>query len=253
VTVQTPEGIEYVLYPAGLPIRVCAYAIDTLIQWVFLIAAAIFFYTMKNTLGQWAALLILFGVNWFYHVGWEIFNRGQSLGKRILGIRVVKSDGSPVSPGASFLRNLLRFADVFMSLCLAGLFSMILSPAFRRLGDWAADTLVVYTPSAQAPNWQPGALAGNSNTDAVAVVRSLPYEEKQAILMFARRYPLLGPALADEIAHTYVEALRADASGNPEHSVQASVGTRGELPEASALSDSAYLLGIAQSFSGDTR
>lgn len=240
--VQTPEGIASFLYPAGLPIRACAYAIDMLIQWLFICAAALIITVMKAALGLWVSMILIFAINWFYHVVCDMLFQGQSLGKRILGLRVVRSDGSTVNPGASFLRNLLRFADTFMFLCLIGLLSMILSPAFRRLGDWVADTLVVYTPSAQAPSWRSGAV--RSDIRALTVSRRLSYEEKQAVLMFARRYPLLGPARADEIAHAYAETLR--------DTIPAGSGDPADNTGGGQVSDSGLLLGIAQAFSGST-
>jgi uncharacterized RDD family membrane protein YckC len=226
-SVLTPEGIEFVLYPAGLLIRLAAYGLDSVIQF-FLFLAAVFGAGMLEQLtGAWVMMLILFLINWFYHVFCEIMFRGQSAGKRILGLRVVQSDGSPVSPGASLLRNLLRFADSFMFLYHIGLFSAALSPGFRRLGDWAADTLVVYTANAQAPARRAG-LDWIGHFKKISPGRALSYEEKQAILSFAGRYPLLGPDRAEELARIYVPSL--------------SDGTEGNAAE--------YLLGIAHTLSG---
>jgi hypothetical protein len=120
-----------------------------------------------------------------------------------------------------------------MFLYLIAALLITLSPGFRRLGDWAADTLVVYTANSRAPGLNPAALP------AVAVPEGIPvpvmsYEEKQAVLTFARRYPLLAPARADEIAHGYVEYLRGKTA-------------------AVALPDSEYLLALARKLSGDSR
>jgi uncharacterized RDD family membrane protein YckC len=125
--VLTPEGIEFVLFPAGLPIRACAWGIDKLIQTlalIFLLLSGIF---LKDLGGIWLQMLLAFGVEWFYHCVCELLFRGQSLGKRIMGIRVVRDDGSPVNPGASLLRNLLRFADSFLFLNLLAFTSMAAS------------------------------------------------------------------------------------------------------------------------------
>ncbi|MDR2757957.1 MAG: RDD family protein [Spirochaetaceae bacterium] len=223
--VQTPEGIEIILYPAGLLIRSCAHAIDMGFQSVLIIALTICAGLLGRTLGFWLFLLLLFAVNWFYHVLFELFFKGQSPGKRILGLRVVGGDGSPISPGASFLRNLLRFADTFMFLYLIALLLIAWSPGFRRLGDWAADTLVVYAANSR-PLVPPPAGPRTLNTPGFGSLPVMTYEEKQAVLMFARRYPRLSPARADEIAHAYVEFLR-------------------EKNPAPGLSDSEYLLAAA--------
>jgi uncharacterized RDD family membrane protein YckC len=223
--VETPEGIEFVLFPAGPLMRSCAWGIDQLIQWTLILIISItagFF--GEESGGLWLLLILFFCIDWFYHVIWEILFRGQSPGKRIMGIRVVGSGGEPVSPGASFLRNLLRFADTFLFLYPIALVCMSASQGFRRLGDWAGSTLVVYTNQALAPpRLRPAAgLRVSPQTSSAGAggrifSRELPVpplagtmslEEKQAILMFARRYPLLGKARADEIAAGYVTGLR---------------------------------------------
>jgi uncharacterized RDD family membrane protein YckC len=183
---------------------------------------------LSQGMGEWLLLLLMFAADWFYHVASELLFCGQSLGKRVLGLRVVQRDGSPVNAGASFLRNLLRFADVFMYWYLFVLLCMSFSTGFRRLGDWAADTLVVYTVHSRNQvrflkrSWLETIMP-------VSAPRPLSYDEKQAIVLFAKRYPLLGNSLADEIAHEYVHIL-----------------TGGTLPDG--ISDSAYLLGIARAY-----
>jgi uncharacterized RDD family membrane protein YckC len=231
--VQTPEGIEYYIYPAGLAVRACALAIDSLIQGALafaFIAAAGF---LGRLTGLWFMFILAFVINWFYHTAFDIFNRGQTPGKKMMGLRVVRGDGSPVNPGASLLRNLLRFADTFMFLYLIAFICILASPGFRRLGDWAADTLVVYTDKAQSSFISPALKRPDmpwlSDFPALVPSRQLGYEEKQAVLMFARRYPLLGKARSDEIAGLWADELRPD--GN----------------DASA---SAILLGIARNVGG---
>jgi hypothetical protein len=148
-----------------------------------------------------------------------------------MGIRVVRDDGSPVNPGASFLRNLLRFADTFLFLFPIAFISMAASRGFRRLGDWAAGTLVVYTPKALALPRHSGGLRLAEFSPLLPPVR-ISHEEKQAVLMFARRYPLLGAARAEEIARPYVLALGAALGA--------------EVPSAAG-----YLLGIARKIAGE--
>jgi len=231
--VQTPEGIEYYLYPAGFAARACALAIDSLIQGVLIIVFVIFTGILGRATGMWFLFILTFVINWFYHTAFDIFNRGQSPGKKIMGLRVVKGDGTPVNPGASFLRNLLRFADTFMFLYLIAFICMLVSPGFRRLGDWVADTLVVYADKAQSRFISPALRRSDmpwlSDFPSLFPARRLGYKEKQAVLMFARRYPLLGKARAGEVAGIWAEELRPD--GN----------------DASA---EAVLLGIARSISG---
>ena len=212
VAVQTPEGIAFLLHPAGILVRGCAWAIDTCIQGVLIAVLQIIMWGSGQELGYWFLLLLAFVVNWFYHCAFEIFGRGQSLGKRIMGIRVVCSNGSPINPGASFLRNLLRFADAFMGLYLIAFVCMAISPGFRRLGDWVADTLVVYVAESRSRKGLASHMKRSetplfANIAKRAPVRKLGYEEKQAILAFASRYPLLGKARADEVARLWAGDL----------------------------------------------
>ncbi|MCL2006967.1 MAG: RDD family protein [Treponema sp.] len=229
LTLQTPEGIEFVLHPAGLPIRACSWAIDTLIQGAIIFGILILNVVLGRVLGIWFFLILIFALDWFYHSLFEVFNRGQSPGKRIMGVMVVCGDGSPISPGASFLRNLLRFADTFLFCYLIAFICMLASPAFRRLGDWVADTIVVYTAGARS-TVRRSAMPRLSEFPVVYPNRKLKFEEKQTILMFARRYPLLGRARSNEIANIW--PIADLSAGN------------------SAFEPSALLLGIAHTLDG---
>ncbi|MCL2720775.1 MAG: RDD family protein [Treponema sp.] len=228
----TPEGIKFVLFPAGLPVRTLAYAIDVIIQWIIDIILMILYMQFDFNPGIWLFLLVYFIVDWFYHVICELVFRGQSPGKRFLGIRVVKSDGSPVDPASSFLRNLLRFADTFFYLYHIAFISIAASSGFRRIGDWAGNTLVVYSSPVKNPI-RHSLSRLLEKYEPVNPVIPLSNEEKQAILNFARRYPLLGEARANEIASIYVPFIKKD-NDNISDSANAS-----------------YLMGIARKLSGE--
>jgi len=227
----TPEGIEFVLSPVGLPIRTAAYAIDKAIQWSLLLIILIAFVFLRVALGAWIFLILSFLIDWFYHIICEQLFKGQSPGKRIMGIRVVKSDGSPVDPASSFLRNLLRFADTFFFLFPIAFVSIAASSGFRRLGDWAGGTIVVYSSiAANTPRNSLSKLL--ERYELVNPSKPLSSDEKQAILNFARRYPLLGEARANEIAGIYTQYLK-------------------EENNTYNLSNAAYLLGIARKLAGE--
>ncbi len=235
IIVQTPEGIEFNLYPAGILIRICSYMIDLVIQALLSFVLVMFLAgTVVELFGTWLLFLYAFLLLWFYHVFFELCFKGQSPGKKIMGIRVVRSNGSPVNPGASFVRNLLRFADTFMGLYIIALSCMTVSPGFRRIGDLAADTLVVYTIHSLTPT-KKTSMTWLSNYEKIIPPRKLSNSEKQHIILFAKRYPVLGEARANEIAKKYAEDMH-------DQNIQS-------IP--AGLSPSAYLLGIAHSLSGD--
>jgi uncharacterized RDD family membrane protein YckC len=201
---------------------------------MFLAAFMIIYFTvLRAPAGIWLVLLVRFALDWFYHIICDVFFRGQSPGKRFLGLRVVLEDGSPVSAGASFIRNLLRFADGFIGLYLIAFLSLVGSRGFRRPGDWAAGTLVIYTWQSRAHHRPDRMDWLRLNVSPVIPRRALSFEEKQGILLFARRYPLLGTARADEIAGPLAASLCKDP-----------------LP-LSETGPSGYLLGIARSFAGE--
>ena len=254
--VETPEGIQYTLYPAGICARFCAYGIDTVFQWLLLIVFIIAYAIVLNAFGGfWIILLFRFAVDWFYHVFFDIFFQGQSPGKRMMGLRVVASDGSPVSAGASFIRNLLRFVDGFIGLYLIAFLCTAVSRAFRRPGDWAAGTLVIYTWQSQIPRhvdkmaWLSGNVPVHTIQQPInrslsrTLSRSLSYEEKQGILAFARRYPLLGAARANEIAAPLAASL-LNQMPVKNHNV-----SEFSAPDNQA---SEYLLSVARSFAGES-
>jgi uncharacterized RDD family membrane protein YckC len=223
----TPEGVKFILSPAGLLVRTLAYGIDKTIQWLILITISVAGLFLSFSTGVWLILILNFCVDWFYHVICELAFHGQTPGKRLTGIRVVRSDGAPVDPSSSFLRNLLRFADTFFFFFPIAFTSIAVSRGFKRLGDWAGGTLVVYSQrSARAPR---NIINFLLNYDPVIPQTALSHDEKQAILNFARRYHLLGKSRANEIAGIYAPYIR-----------------NGETD----IDDAVYLLGIARNLSG---
>jgi hypothetical protein len=171
-----------------------------------------------------------FLVDWFYHIFCELAFGGRSIGKRVTGIRVVKNSGAPVDPASSFLRNLLRFADTFLFFFHIALITMSASRGFRRLGDWAGGTTVVYSRPFFRSTRNVWDFLGKY--EPIIPPRPLSNDEKQAILNFARRYPLLGESRANEIAGIYAPYLR-EGSDNDK------------------INDAMYLLGIAHTLSGE--
>lgn len=79
-----------------------------------------------------------------YQAGFE-GHYGQTVGKRLRGIVVVKDDGSPMTWGASVLRNLLRLVDALPAFYVVGIVVAYLTGTQQRIGDYAASTTVVHT------------------------------------------------------------------------------------------------------------
>lgn len=141
--VQTPEGIDINLRLAGVWSRSVAWIIDLFIRGVFYL----FIYFLTIRLGSFGTGLMLIGffmVEWFYPVFFEVLNRGMTPGKKLFNIQVLNSDGTPVGWSPSVLRNLLRTVDFLPFFYGFGFIAMLMNDRFQRLGDLAADTVVVY-------------------------------------------------------------------------------------------------------------
>lgn len=201
VTAETPEGILLELRPAGIAVRFYAFLLDWVIRLVVLYFGAIGA-ALAGGIGAAFFLILLFALEWFYPVAFELTAAGATPGKRAFSLRVVMDNGLPVTPAASLTRNLLRVAD-FLPLAYGfAIVSMLVRRDAKRLGDLAAATLVVHEPRA----------ARKISLDQVAAVppaRPLSPRDQAAVLAFAERAPTLSGERLDELA-----AIAAPASGD---------------------------------------
>lgn len=175
---------------AGPVVRAAALAIDTLIKGALYLAMTPLL--AFSGLGLGLVLLGIFLIEWFYPVFFELL-RGATPGKRAMGLQVVHDDGTPVSPAASVIRNLLRVVDFLPLFYGAGLVSTLIDRDFRRLGDLAAGTLVTHIEPRSAR-------ADIPEREPLPLPRPLPLETQQAILDYAERSGGLSPERRTELA-----------------------------------------------------
>lgn len=201
VAVETPEGVLLRLTPAGPVVRALAYAVDLLAFLVIYAVAG----TVLGALGGFgvgALMVVGFVLQWLYPLLFEVFNDGQTPGKRCLDIRTVHDDGTPVRLRAAAIRALLMPVDGALFSYLPALISMLCARRFRRLGDLAAGTLVVHAGQVSPGGWPPRthlpALAPTSHVAGPPVV--LQRHEQQLIVDFAERVATLTAARASELA-----------------------------------------------------
>lgn len=200
---ETPEGIDLVLRPAGLLSRSLAFVIDLLIRGALLLAM----FALLKAFGEFGTglfTLALFIITWWYAVLFEVLNQGRTPGKQMLGLRVVHDDGTPVSWSASLVRNLLRFVDMLPFGYAVGALACLQHASFKRLGDLAAGTLVIYCDRPSSRPLLP-------QVPAIAVPLALMLEEQRAVLSFAERQAGLTPARAQELAGILVAPLQMPA------------------------------------------
>ncbi len=201
-SVQTPEGVELNLRVAGPVVRGIAWGVDLVLRLVLYLVLGTTL-GLLGRFGQGLMLLAVFVVEWFYPVFFELFSAGQTPGKRLMGLRVVNDDGTPVTWSASVARNLLRFADFLPGFYVLGLASMLLDASFRRLGDLAAGTIVVYPTPMNAP------ARAIPDAPPLAPPLALELSEQRAVVAYAERSPFLSEERARELA-SIPEPLLAD-------------------------------------------
>ncbi len=209
IDLETPEGTEIEIRPAGPCVRSLAFVIDELLRWL-IIAGGFTLTGFLGVLGEGLALIVFFVSYWLYGVVFEVLNNGQTPGKKAQGLQVVHDDGTPVQLPASLLRNLLLFVDLLPVFYVAGLVSMTLSQRFQRLGDLAAGTLVIH---------QPVPVAGSAATTSVqpgAIAPPLLLQEEQAVIVdFLEREETLTDDRRRELATLAGAALGVDEDSAP--------------------------------------
>jgi hypothetical protein len=130
----------------------------------------------------------------------EVLNQGCSPGKSFMGLRVIHDDGTPIDWPASLLRNLLRFVDMLPFGYSVGAFTCLQHPLFKRLGDLAAGTLVIYRDPIPKRRDLPDA-------EPVAAPVLMTVDEQRAILAFSERQTNLSPARTQELAAILAQPL----------------------------------------------
>ena len=140
--VEIPSSHNIVLQYqlASLSYRIFAWIIDFIIMLI-----------SSSTLGAlvgWSSVLpyfVIIPIFFFYNLAFEMFWQGQTIGKRLLGIRVVTSDGEQMSLKALLLRWSFRFVDIGLSMGIVGILSVFSNSRNQRIGDILANTIVINT------------------------------------------------------------------------------------------------------------
>ena len=202
-TIEIAEGVQIQLKPAGPCVRMAAYMLDLLYFFLAMIVASIAVGLLGEVIGervgQGFMSLAFFLLNWFYFVWYEV-RRGDSPGKKSMGLKVVTTSGSPPTLGASMLRNLLRFADFLPFGYLLGVFTCLSNRNFQRIGDLVADTIVVYDakPTKQQKAERLNTLLKNPVAH-LAPRAVLSREEQSSLVQFLDRAELWSSSRKEEL------------------------------------------------------
>lgn len=222
-TVITPEQVAITYTLAGLGTRFGAICLDTFVQLALL---GLLFYLLAqlarfdlitrldlagaNAPAWLLAVLVIgfFGLIWGYFIFWETVWSGRTPGKRLTGIRVLRDGGYPVDFRAAFVRNISRYVDFLPFAYGVGAVTMFLSRDSKRLGDYAAGTVVVVDAGRPPPPLSRAAAEPESyrllGDPSLLNLRALSREQFAVVERFlARRHELSEPVrmkLAKEIA-----------------------------------------------------
>lgn len=145
--IRTPEGITFAYRLAGPVTRCLAWAVDLAAVLALLICVNSLvnvFAMVDADFAQGVSVIAYFVLTLGYGVVFEWWWRGQTVGKRMLRLRVIDADGLRLQFHQVLMRNLVRFADLLPGFYAVGGISCLLNRKAQRLGDLAAGTVVVH-------------------------------------------------------------------------------------------------------------
>lgn len=152
-----------------------------------------------------------------YYVLFEMLWNGQTPGKRAAGIRVLRDDGTPITITESLLRNILRVIDFLPVFYGVGMLSLLLSRQSKRLGDFAAGTVVIKERTAEELPVPPPTGSGQAEQMAALapLLARLTDREETAVEQFMERRDELAPELRGRLAANLAAALEAKFEQRP--------------------------------------
>lgn len=141
IEIRTAHNIV-VYYTLASPIdRLVGLILDLVVMAVLSVAVAL---TLSFALNSEAFLQVMILLIWsFYHLLFEVFNRGQSPGKMLIKTKVVNLRGLSPSPGEALLRWIFRLLDFTLSVGCVGGISIFSSPKNQRIGDLVSGCIVI--------------------------------------------------------------------------------------------------------------
>lgn len=219
VAVLTPESVDFSLDVAGLGSRGVALLIDEAIKGLvaglvgggaFFLASRVGLKTMSGMVTLAVGLILAFLIFSIYHIVLEAAWSGRTIGKRIMGLRVVKDTGVPIGFVDALLRNLLRLVDALPTFYTVGAVAIFISDRHKRLGDLAATTLVIKERSLREPAVSLSTIVAGTLGSAQPAL-GLPrvgYREAELVRNFLARRDALAPAPRQDLAQRLAASLR---------------------------------------------
>ena len=151
VTIITPANIEVEYKLAGVGARLTALIVDTFVQIMAVLLCAGIIFGTNHRIRQAGAntnmstvfaifIVVVFVIYFGYYLVLEMAMNGQTLGKRLFGLRIIRDNGQPIEFSQVLIRGLIR---PVVDMMYVGLFVILFSKKHKRIGDMAAGTIVV--------------------------------------------------------------------------------------------------------------
>lgn len=199
LAILSPEKTVITYRVAGLGSRILAQALD-LVLFAFVAGLFTLLISMLGPMAQ-AVPMIIFSLGPFaYFILFEGLWNGQTIGKKAAGIRVRLADGTPVTFAAALARNLLRPADMLPGTYLVGIIAMFTNPRSQRIGDLAANTIVVYDRK-PVPIFTPApyVLGVHPCEQYLEDLRKMNVDEYLALKKMCDRFPQLSVSIQERM------------------------------------------------------
>ncbi len=221
--VRTPESIAFSYELAGVGSRFLAVMADLVIQvlvtvllfWGLVLAVphlpprvapmSVHENRLASSLAMALVIAVVFAIFFGYFIAFEALWNGQTPGKKMLGIRVVRDGGYPVDFMASLLRNLIRVGEAAIGFYIISAVCAVFSPENKRVGDLAAGTIVVRDSRMDSPESLLREVAAEPVYAATAYVSG---EERALIRRFLDRRSDLVAERRAALAHQLAERVR---------------------------------------------
>jgi len=152
-------------------------------------------------------VLVTFTIAWSYFVLLEWLWQGQTVGKRLYGLRVIRDDGAPAGFVAVLVRNVIRIVDFLPLFYGLGLLMIIFTSRSQRLGDLAAGTYVVRAPRPQLDYFSLRTVTPLGDGRSVET-RALPAEMQRLVREFVAREARLAPKDRARVAKQIADRIR---------------------------------------------
>lgn len=240
--VETPERVGLDLEIVGLGPRALAFLVDAFILFLFWVFAifVLGLLTRGDAVGWFEGLsdlvrtflfIAIFAVNWGYGLCFEWIWNGQTPGKRVVGLRVVRRDGRPYDLVTSSVRNLTRMIDGFpINTYALGLTVVAVTREHRRLGDLLAGTVLVRDRPPDLSVYTSAEPQEGAESEGAERLAPLSADAYETVTDYLGRREHLAQVVREKVAQATLQLVLADSSQAKEEG--AAVGSATEAIDA---------------------